>query len=481
MKIAILASEGAPYAKSGGLGDVMEALPAALARIPGNEVALFLPYYQKIKENPAYPVELVARFHVSLGWRQQYCGVLRLTNRNDGVKVFFIDNDYYFAARPGAIYGALDDGERFAYFSKACLDVMSALDYIPDVIQCNDWQTALVPTYLKAVYRDRFANTRCMYTIHNIEYQGWAHGDFFDDVLALPWEYRSCLDMNGSVNMMKGAIETADLVTTVSETYARELMYPYYAHGLDGVISAAAWKLTGITNGIDVNTFNPETDKALPAHYNAETFVAGKAACKAALQREVGLPEKPDVPLMVMVTRLAGHKGLDLLCYIARRLLWEEDVQLLILGTGEAQFETFFRDLANEYPDRVAAKITFNLGLAARIYAGGDIYLMPSKSEPCGLSQMNAMRYGTVPVVHATGGLKDTVPPANDRGEEGLGFTFQSYNGDDFLGALKRCLRLYNENPEGFRALQHRDMIQDFSWDKPAQRYMELFHRMCGA
>ena len=481
MKIAILASEGAPYAKSGGLGDVMEALPAALARIPGNEVALFLPYYQKIKENPAYPVELVARFHVSLGWRQQYCGVLRLTNRNDGVKVFFIDNDYYFAARPGAIYGALDDGERFAYFSKACLDAMSALDYIPDVIQCNDWQTALVPTYLKAVYRDRFANTRCMYTIHNIEYQGWAHGDFFDDVLALPWEYRSCLDMNGSVNMMKGAIETADLVTTVSETYARELMYPYYAHGLDGVISAAAWKLTGITNGIDVNTFNPETDKALPAHYNAETFVAGKAACKAALQREVGLPEKPDVPLMVMVTRLAGHKGLDLLCYIARRLLWEEDVQLLILGTGEAQFETFFRDLANEYPDRVAAKITFNLGLAARIYAGGDIYLMPSKSEPCGLSQMNAMRYGTVPVVHATGGLKDTVPPANDRGEEGLGFTFQSYNGDDFLGALKRCLRLYNENPEGFRALQHRDMIQDFSWDKPAQRYMELFHRMCGA
>ena len=481
MKIAILASEGAPYAKSGGLGDVMEALPAALARIPGNEVALFLPYYQKIKENPAYPVELVARFHVSLGWRQQYCGVLRLTNRNDGVKVFFIDNDYYFAARPGAIYGALDDGERFAYFSKACLDAMSALDYIPDVIQCNDWQTALVPTYLKAVYRDRFANTRCMYTIHNIEYQGWAHGDFFDDVLALPWEYRSCLDMNGSVNMMKGAIETADLVTTVSETYARELMYPYYAHGLDSVISAAAWKLTGITNGIDVNTFNPETDKALPAHYNAETFVAGKAACKATLQREVGLPEKPDVPLMVMVTRLAGHKGLDLLCYIARRLLWEEDVQLLILGTGEAQFETFFRDLANEYPDRVAAKITFNLGLAARIYAGGDIYLMPSKSEPCGLSQMNAMRYGTVPVVHATGGLKDTVPPANDRGEEGLGFTFQSYNGDDFLGALKRCLRLYNENPEGFRALQHRDMIQDFSWDKPAQRYMELFHRMCGA
>ena len=480
MKIAVLASEGAPYAKSGGLGDVMEALPAALARIPGNEVVLVLPYYQKIKQNPKFPVELVAQFHVQLGWRQQYCGVLRLTNRTDGVTVYFLDNDYYFAARTGAIYGALDDGERFAYFSKACLDALDAVDYIPDVIQCNDWQTALVPTYLNAMYRDRFPSTRCMYTIHNIEYQGWAHGDFFDDVLGLPWEYRSSLDMNGSVNMMKGAIESADLVTTVSETYSRELMYPYYAHGLDGIIASAAGKLTGITNGIDTNTFNPETDPALPAHFNAETFVTGKAACKAALQREVGLPERPDVPLMVMVTRLAGHKGLDLLCYTARRLLWEEDCQLLILGTGEAQFETFFKDLAAEYPDRVAAKITFNLGLAARIYAGGDIYLMPSKSEPCGLSQMNAMRYGTVPVVHATGGLKDTVPPVNDLGEEGLGFTFQSYNGDDFLGALKRCLHLYKENPEGFRALQYRDMTQDFSWNKPAARYMELFRQMCG-
>ena len=308
MKIAILASEGAPYAKSGGLGDVMEALPAALARIPGNEVMLILPYYQKIKENPAYPVELVTRFHVGLGWRQQYCGILRLTNRYDGVQVYFLDNEYYFAGRPGAIYGAMDDGERFAFFSRACIDTMSILDYIPDVIQCNDWQTALVPTYLKALYRNRFPETKIMYTIHNIEYQGWANSNFFDDVLGLPWEYRSCLDMNGAVNMMKGAIETADMVTTVSETYARELMYPYYAHGLDSVIAGNSWKLTGITNGIDTDTFNPETDPALPEHYNADTFVEGKAACKAALQEEVGLPVRTDVPLMVMVTRLAGHK-----------------------------------------------------------------------------------------------------------------------------------------------------------------------------
>ena len=480
MRIAILASEGAPYAKSGGLGDVMEALPSALSRIGGNEVVLILPYYKKIKENAAYETELVAQFEVTLGWRQQYAGLMKLKNRNDGVTVYFLDNDYYFGARPGAIYGDLDDGERFAYFSKACLDAMIHIDYIPNVIQCNDWQTALVPTYLRSMYRGAFPDTKCMYTIHNIEYQGWAHGNFFDDVLGLPWEYRSCMDMNGSVNMMKGAIETCDLVTTVSETYSRELMYPYYAHGLDSVISGASWKLTGITNGIDVNTFNPETDPALPAHYNADTFVEGKAACKAALQQEVGLPVKPDAPLMVMVTRLAGHKGLDLLCYIARRLLWEEECQLLILGTGEKQFEHFFTELAEEYPDRVAAKITFNLGLAARIYAGGDIYLMPSKSEPCGLSQMNAMHYGTVPVVHATGGLKDTVPPADENGDGGLGFTFQSYNGDDFLASVKRCLHLYHYNRDGFRALQHRGMSQDFSWNMPAGRYMELFHQMCG-
>ena len=478
MRIAVCASEGAPYAKSGGLGDVMEALPAALARIEGNEVILILPYYNKIKNNAAYETEKVADFRVQLGWRQQYCAVMKLLGRNDGVQVYFLDNEYYFGGRTGAIYGDMDDGERFAFFSRACLDAMIAVDFIPNVIQCNDWQCALIPTYLKAVYYSQFPKTRCMYTIHNIEYQGWANASFFDDMLGLPWEYRSTLDMNNSVNVMKGAIETADLVTTVSETYARELMYPYYAHGLDGILANNSWKLTGITNGIDTNTFNPETAKALPAHYNAETFQIGKAACKAALQEEVGLPVKPDVPLMVMVTRLAGHKGLDLLCYIARRLMWEEDAQLLILGTGEAQYEAFFKDLANQFPEQVSAKIMFNLGLADRIYAGGDIYLMPSKSEPCGLSQMNAMRYGTVPVVHATGGLKDTVPPCDENGEGGLGFTFQSYNADDFYASLKRCLDLYNNNREAFRALQKKEMEMDFSWDVPAGRYMELFKNM---
>ena len=231
MKIAICASEGAPYVKSGGLGDVMEALPAALARIPGNEVVLILPYYNKIKTNEAFKVERVAEFRVGLGWRQQYAGLLKLTNRTDGVQVYFIDSEYYFGARTGAIYGDMDDGERVAYFSRACLDALAIVEFIPDVIQCNDWQTAPVPIYLKSMYQHIFGKTRCMYTIHNIEYQGWANSSFFDDVLGLPWEYRGVLDMNNSVNVMKGAIETADLVTTVSETYARELMYPYYAHG----------------------------------------------------------------------------------------------------------------------------------------------------------------------------------------------------------------------------------------------------------
>ena len=480
MKIAILASEGAPYAKSGGLGDVMEALPAALQRIEGNEVVLILPYYKKILDNPACEVEQVARFYVPLGWRKCYVGVMKLKNRQDGAQVYFIDNLQYFGGREAALYGHGDDAERFAFFSRACLEALVALDFIPDVIQCNDWQTALAPVFLNAWYRPSMPHTKCMYTIHNVEYQGWADGYFFDDVLALPWQWREVLDMNGAVNVMKGAIVTADLVTTVSETYARELRYPYFAHGLDGILMDNAHKLTGITNGIDIRTFDPATDPALPANYSAKAFVRNKAKCKAALQREVGLPVKPKVPLMVMVTRLVEHKGLDLLCYIARRLMWEENAQLLILGTGDDRFEQFFRELAEEFPDRVAAKITFDLGLASRIYAGGDVYLMPSKSEPCGLSQMNAMRYGTIPVVHATGGLRDTVPPANENGEGGLGFTFQSFNADDFYISLKRCLDLYAYQPENFKAMQKRCMEQDFSWDKPAAGYMALFQKMLG-
>ena len=369
MKIAILASEGAPYVKSGGLGDVMEALPAALARIEGNEVALFLPYYNKIKTNAAYETEKVAEFRVSLGWRQQYCAVMKLTNRADKVQVYFLDNEYYFGGRTGAIYGDMDDGERFAFFSRACLDAMVAVDFIPDVIQCNDWQCALIPTYLKAVYHAQFPKTRCMYTIHNIEYQGWANASFFDDMLGLPWEYRGTLDMNNSVNVMKGAIETADLVTTVSETYARELMYPYYAHGLDGILANNSWKLTGITNGIDTNTFNPETAKALPAHFNAKTFVDGKAKCKADLQVSLGLREEPDVPVLAIVSRLVGHKGFGMVAEALQEIM-AMDVQMVVLGTGDWKFEEAFRQAQAKYPGRFAAQLTYSGPLSNQIYAG---------------------------------------------------------------------------------------------------------------
>ena len=477
MRIAMVASEAAPYIKSGGLGDVMLGLPNELARIPGNQVCLFLPYYQKIKNNRNFKVKLVAEFTVSLSWRQQYAGLLKLESPDAGPQVYFLDNEYYFG-RDG-LYGYLDDGERFAFFSKAVLDAMSVLGYIPDVIQTNDWQTAMVPVYLNAFYRNMFPRTRTLFTIHNIEYQGWANPDFFDNVLGLPDSFRGTMDMSGGVNVMKGAIESADAVSTVSETYAQEIRYPYYAHGLDGILSANWFKLQGITNGVDVNMFDPATDKALVKNYDAETFEAGKAANKAAIQRELGLPARPEVPVLTMITRLAGHKGLDLLCYAARQLL-EWDVQFIILGTGEQRFENFFRGLAAEFPTKVSAQIRFDLRLANRLYAAADIYLMPSKSEPCGLSQMNAMRYGTVPVVNATGGLKDTVPPVNGDNTEGLGFTFQSYNGDDFRGAVERCLELYRKDPQGWKTLIRRDMSTDFSWKNPAKKYMELFSRLTG-
>lgn len=470
------ASEAAPFVKSGGLGDVMQALPMELSRIPGNEVCLFLPYYKKMKENPQYQTELLAEFSVGVGWRKQYCGVHRLKSRRKKLQIFFLDNEYYFN-RDGGIYGNLDDGERFAFFSRAVLDALAVLDWTPDVIQCNDWQTAMIPVYLKSMYGFRFGKTKCIFTIHNIEYQGWGNPDFFDNVLGLPEYMRGIMTMGDGINMMKGAIETADAVSTVSETYAQEILYPYYAHGLDGVLSGFRYKIFGITNGIDTDVFNPATDEALVMNYDKDTFQEGKAANKKAFQEEVGLPQRPDVPLMTMVTRLAGHKGLDLLCYSARRLL-QQDVQLVVVGTGEEKYEYFLRCLQADYPDKVSAQIRFDLKLASRAYASADIYLMPSKSEPCGLSQMNAMRYGTVPVVNSTGGLKDTVEPVNSITGEGLGYTFQSYNGDDFYGAMDRALGLYRSHKTGWETLVRRDMEQDFSWKNPAKKYMELFEKI---
>lgn len=470
MKIAMVASEAAPFVKTGGLGDVMQALPAELSKIKGNEVCLFLPYYKKIKQNPAFEVESVGSFSMELSWRESYVGIFRLKTRKKKLKVYFIDNDYYFGAR-GMIYGDFDDGERFAYFSKAVMAAMYYLDFKPDILHCHDWQSAMSIIYCRALYNNWCPYTKTVFTIHNVEYQGWADSAFFGNTLGLPESYLGHLTFDGAINMMKGAIEVADIVTTVSKTYAEELQYPYYAHRLDGILREA-W-LWGITNGIDTTVFNPETDPALKVNYSAKKM-GGKWDNKRALRQELGLRTDTDAPILAMVSRLAGHKGIDLLCYIANRLM-EREIQLVIVGTGEKQYEYALSALAKQHPGRVAVCLAFDPALASRVYAGADMYLMPSKSEPCGLSQLIAMHYGTVPVVACTGGLRDTVQPYNRETKEGRGFTFQSYNADDFLGAIDRAVDLYYHSRDEWNALAKHDMEVDFSWAVPAAEYMQLY------
>lgn len=473
MKIAMIASEAAPYVKTGGLGDVMQALPGELAKVKGNEVVLFLPLYKKLKEGKTFDLEPVGNFNMDLAWRESYVGIYRLKTRKKKLQVYFIDNDYYFGART-TVYGDFDDGERFAYFSKASLAAMYYLDFKPDVLHCHDWQAAMAVVYCKALYHSWCAGTKTVFTIHNVEYQGWAEYDFFDNTLGLPESFRSVMAFDGAVNMMKGAIVSADMVSTVSRSYAKELCYPYYAHKLDDILRSN--RLCGIVNGIDTTVYNPETDAALTTHFSAKDM-EGKKACKLALQQEMGLDIRSDAPILAMVTRLAGHKGIDLLCYISQRLV-QQDIQLVIVGTGEKQYEYALSVLAKENPGKVAVRLAFDPALASRVYAGADLYLMPSKSEPCGLSQLIAMRYGTVPVVAATGGLRDTVPPYNPETGEGRGFTFQSYNGDDFLGAIERAVGMYYSDREGFKALAKRDMETDFSWRVPAGEYLRLYEEL---
>lgn len=470
MKIAMVASEAAPFVKTGGLGDVMQALPAALSKIKGNEVVLFLPYYKRLKQDESLPVEFLGSFNMELSWRESYVGILKLKSRKKKLQVYFIDNDYYFGAR-NTIYGDFDDGERFAYYSKAVLAALYYLDFKPEILHCHDWQSAMAVVYYRALYAGWSPETKTVFTIHNVEYQGWADASFFDNTLGLPEEYRARLTFDGAINMMKGAIELTDIVTTVSKSYADELRYPYYAHRLDGVLRSA-W-LWGITNGIDTTTFDPATDKAISSHYSADDM-QGKWDNKLALRKELGLRTDTDAPILAMVTRLAGHKGIDLLCYIFQRLM-EREVQLVVVGTGERQYEYALSAFARQYPGKVAVRLCFDQELASRIYAGADVYLMPSKSEPCGLSQLIAMRYGTVPVVAATGGLRDTVTPYNPETKEGRGFTFQSYNADDFLGAIDRAVGLYYGDREEWNALAKRDMELDLSWQVPANEYMQLY------
>lgn len=477
MKIAMAASEAAPFIKTGGLGDVMQALPEALGLLEGNEVCLFLPYYGQIKRDKRWNCEFITSFAIQLAWRQCHVGLFRLQSDSLSYQVYFVDNEQYFDRNP--IYGHLDDGERYAYFSKAVLACLNYLDFRPDVIQCNDWQTALIPVVLHGEFRGSFPTTKTVFTIHNIEYQGWANSNFNYDVLGLPPSFNDSLRYGDATNFMKAAIVTADAVSTVSETYARELQYPYYSHGMSEVLIQRAGTFFGITNGIDTTVFDPSASPNIPFHYDVNSMAEQKPKNKAKLQEELGLAQDPNVPLYVIVSRLAGHKGIDLLCYICHSLM-TRPVQLAIVGTGEAQYEQALSSLAWQYRGRMVVKLAFDPGLADRMYAGADAYLMPSRSEPCGLSQLIAMHYGTIPVVHATGGLQDTVLPYDPTTGEGRGFTFQSYNGEDFLYAIDRSMSLYYDDRAAWNRLAQNDMQLDVSWTIPAQSYMEMFKKVTG-
>lgn len=475
MKVLFATSECAPFIKTGGLGDVAQALPAALAKNKNVEVCVIMPYYRSIKNNPDIKVEFVTNFEVPLAWRRVYCGIFKAVSRSKKLTHYFIDNEYYYD-RDGA-YGHFDDGERFAYFSKAILESLQYLDLTPDVIHLNDWQTALVPLMLKANYShlDRYKDIKTVFTIHNIEYQGKASNEFLTDIIGVSENWREIATFKGCINFMKSAIILADKVTTVSKTYSYEIRHAYFAHGLENVLQMNSYKIEGIVNGIDTDLFNPETDPALKTNY---TFgeLEKKLDNKAQLQKKFGLPINPDVPVIGLVTRLVAHKGVDLIEFVAKELM-EQNMQMVVLGTGDKKFEDLFYRLQYYYPDKIGVKVAFDAELASNIYGGSDFLLMPSKSEPCGLSQLIAMRYGTIPIVRETGGLFDTVPPLNMETLEGRGFTFKLYNAHDMLGAVKRALDFYGDKIK-LETVVKNIMEYNSNWSEPVKEYVDLYTRV---
>ena len=477
MNILFAASEVVPFIKTGGLADVAGALPKALAAA-GHDVRVILPLYEGIGQEWRDQMTFLQCFHITLAWRTPYCGLFEL--KRDGVTYYFVDNEYYF--KRANIYGHYDDGERFAYFSRAIVESVGHLNWSPDVLHCNDWQTALVPIYLlEERHRiPQLADTKSVFTIHNIEYQGRYGRQVLKDLLGLNEGYfnEHMLAYHGDVNLMKGAIYACDYVTTVSPTYAQELQYPFYAHGLEGVIADNRHKLRGILNGIDTELYDPWTDKGLTQFYS-DRQLEGKAACKTALQRAAGLREEPDVPIVACVSRLVKHKGFDLVTASIHEIMGM-DVQMVVLGTGDWNYEESFRQAQNQYPGRFTAHIMYSGALSTAIYGGADLFLMPSEAEPCGLSQMIAMRYGTVPVVRETGGLKDTVYPWNKFTGEGRGFTFANINAQDMVWVLREAVDLYHTDKKAWRTLQHNGMTADFSWKKSAEDYMQIYHWVTG-
>ncbi len=469
MKILFAASEALPFVKVGGLGDVAGALPKELVK-KGHDVRVVIPLYSTMKPELKESISYTKNFYFTFGWRNSYCGIF--TAVVDGVTYYLIDNEQYFK-RPYP-YGEFDDGERFAYFSKAVLEIIPQIDFYPDIIHANDWHTALVSVYLDTQYRliDGYKNIKTVFSIHNIEFQGKYGIDILENVFGIYKGQASLLEHDGCLNLMKGAVECSNAVTTVSRSYANEILNPYFSYGLDPILKERQYKISGIVNGIDMDLFNPATDKNIHTNYTAKT-PSNKRFNKRDLQRELGLPERKDIPLIGMVTRLTPQKGVDLLEQVIDKLM-ESDVQIVVLGTGYADYENFFRYCEYKYPDKVRSCIMFSSALAQKIYAGADIFLMPSRTEPCGLAQMIALRYGTIPVVHAVGGLRDTVIPFEAAEGTGNGVTFQSFNAYDMLDAIYRSMTIwYDENQR--KSILHNAMTGDYSWNNSADEYIKIY------
>lgn len=478
MQIVFASAECAPFVKTGGLGDVAGSLPAALVRA-GAEVIVMVPKYATIKDEYKAQMEHFADFYVSLGWRNEYCGLEKL--EHDGVTYMFIDNERYFAR--DYPYGFFDDGERFAFFSKA---ITESLQHLPagfecDILHCNDWQTALAPVFLREFYQGLplYDRVKTVFSIHNVAFQGQFSDTVMEDILGVAHIPAAASQLRCdacSINYMLGALRYADAITTVSPTYANEIQTPEFGEGLDGVLRERSYALQGILNGIDVAGFDPATDKRIAANYTVDDR-SGKAVCKAKLQEELGLEVRDDRPLMVMVTRLTRQKGLDLVMYALDRIL-AGGVQVAVLGTGDRDYEDGLRYFQDKYPGTMAARIEFDPALSQRMYAAADMFLMPSKFEPCGLSQIIAMRYGTLPIVRETGGLKDTVIPYNEFTGEGTGFSFSNFNGDEMGDAVFRAARLFWDNRDAWNQLVTQAMSQDFSWTRSADKYLDLYFFM---
>ncbi len=478
MQIVFASAECAPFVKTGGLGDVAGSLPAALVRA-GAEVIVMVPKYATIKDEYKAQMEHFADFYVSLGWRNEYCGLEKL--EHDGVTYMFVDNERYFAR--DYPYGFFDDGERFAFFSKA---ITESLQHLPegfecDILHCNDWQTALAPVFLREFYQGLplYDRVKTVFSIHNVAFQGQFSDTVMEDILGVAHIPAAATQLRCdacSINYMLGALHYADAITTVSPTYANEIQTPEFGEGLDGVLRERSYALQGILNGIDVASFDPATDKRIAANYTVEDR-SGKAVCKAKLQEELGLEVRDDRPLMVMVTRLTRQKGMDLVMYALDRIL-SGGVQVAVLGTGDRDYEDGLRYFQDKYPGTMAARIEFDPALSQRMYAAADMFLMPSKFEPCGLSQIIAMRYGTLPIVRETGGLKDTVIPYNEFTGEGTGFSFSNFNGDEMGDAVFRAARLFWDNREAWNQLVTQAMSQDFSWTRSADKYLDLYFFM---